>query len=157
PIRIGEHQRLNDGVLGFWLEDAAQQLGPTFYDVRGDVNPLVQAIDVPSQFLTLLIDPRGAVHATSGILPTRSLRIPAEMFRTALEGMAVSFFTAPLLTGADRIAVPLPNEPGYAWSWQERLPAGWTETTDLPQPDQRIPEMPTLREGWLTLRPEGTG
>jgi hypothetical protein len=153
PIRIGEHQRLNDGVLGFWLEDAAQRLGPVFYDVRGDDDPLVQALDFPSRYLTLLVDPRGETHATIGILPTRSLRIPAEMFRTALESMAVGFFTAPVLTDADRIALPLPNEPGYAWSWQEPRRTGWVELTDLPQPDPRIPAQPTLREGWLTLRP----
>jgi hypothetical protein len=93
------------------------------------------------------------MHATSGILPTRSLKIPAEMFRTALESMAVGFFTAPVLTDADRIALPLPNEPGYAWSWQEPRRTGWVELTDLPQPDPRIPAQPTLREGWLTLRP----
>ena len=66
--------------------------------------------------------------------------------------MEVLYGAAPLLTDGDRVAVPLPNEPGFAWSWQEQSPAGWIERTGLPQPDARIPEQPTLREGWLTLR-----
>ncbi|MFF6785687.1 hypothetical protein [Streptomyces sp. NPDC012510] len=153
PVRIGEHQLLDDGVLGFWLEDAAQRLGPLWHDVRSPEDPLVQALDAPPQYLTMLIDPRGTVHATAGILPTRSLRIPTGMFRDALEGMAVSFRTAPILTDADHIAVPLPDEPGYAWSWQEQRQTGQFEQADPPQPDARFPAQATLREGWLTLRP----
>ena len=153
PVRIGEHQRLNDGVLGFWLEDAAQRLTSPYHGVGADQIPLTQAIDTPSRFLTLLLDPRGTVQATCGVVPTRSLSIPAEMYRPALEKMAVSFFTAPLLTDAGQIAMPLPNEPGSAWSWQQQGPAGWSQTADPQQPDQRIPAQPTLREGWLTLRP----
>jgi hypothetical protein len=153
PVRIGEHQQLGDAVLGFWLEDPAQRLGSTFYTVQGARDPISQAIDRPPQYLTMLVDPRGEVHATIGILPCRSLRIPAEFFRGALEGMAVGFFTAPVLTDADRVALPLPNEPGYTWSWQELRRTGWREETDLPQPDPRIPAQPTLREGWSVLRP----
>ncbi|WP_328477691.1 hypothetical protein OHS71_06430 [Streptomyces sp. NBC_00377] len=153
PVRIGEHQVLDDGVLGFWLEDSAQRLGPLWHDVRSPEDPLVQALDAPPQYLTMLIDPRGTVHATAGILPTRSLRIPAGMFRDALEGMAVSFRTAPVLTDADHLAVPLPDEPGYAWSWQEQRRTGRFEQADPPRPDARFPARATLREGWLTLRP----
>ncbi|MDX2679994.1 hypothetical protein [Streptomyces soliscabiei] len=153
PVRIGEHQLLDDGVLGFWLEDSAQRLGPLWHDVRSPEDPLVQALDAPPQYLTMLIDPRGTVHATAGILPTHSLRIPSGMFRDALEGMAVSFRAAPVLTDADRIAVPLPDEPGYAWSWQEQRETGRVEQADPPRPDARFPARATLREGWLTLRP----
>ncbi|HEY8981452.1 MAG TPA: hypothetical protein VIU15_17925 [Streptomyces sp.] len=153
PVRIGEHQVLDDGVLGFWLEDSAQRLGPLWHDVRSPEDPLVQALDAPPQYLTMLIDPRGTVHATAGVLPTRSLRIPAGMFQSALEGMAVSFRTAPVLTDADHLAVPLPDEPGYAWSWQEQRRSGRFEQADPPRPDARFPARATLREGWLTLRP----
>jgi len=153
PIRIGEHNLLNDGVLGFWLEDSAQQLTGAFNDVRSDKNPLVQALDLPSQYLTMLIDPRGRVHATIGILPTAVLSIPAEMYRTALARIAVGFFTGPLLTDAGKVRIPLPNEPGFAWSWQELSRTGWTTLSQPPAPDQHVPEEPTLREGWLILTP----
>jgi hypothetical protein len=152
PVRAGEHGQLNDGVVGFWLEDTAGGLGPQFHDVRSAELPLVQALDLPPQYLTMLIDPRGVAHFTSGVQPTVSLGIPAEMYRGALECMAVGFFTAPLLTDGDHIAVPLPSEPGYAWSWQERRRAGWVSVPGPPPPDQRIPEQAVMREGWLTLR-----
>lgn len=153
PVRIGEHQVLDDGVVGFWLEDSAQRLGPLWHDVRSAEDPLVQALDAPPQYLTLLTDPRGKLHATAGILPTRSLRIPPGMFRAALEGMAVSFRAAPVLTDADRVAVPLPDEPVYACVWQEQRETGQAEQADPPRPDTRFPARATLREGRLTLRP----
>lgn len=153
PIRIGEHTLLDDGVLGFWLEDSAQQLTGAFNDVRSDKNPLVQALDLPSQYLTMLIDPRGKVHATIGILPTAELSVPAEMYRNALTRMAVGFFTGPLLADSGKVAVPLPNEPGFAWSWQERGRTGLTTLSPPPAPDQHVPAEPTLHEGWLILTP----
>lgn len=153
PIRIGEHTLLDDGVLGFWLEDSAQQLTGQFHDVRSGQNPLVQALDLPSQYLTMLMDPRGTVHATIGILPTAELSIPTQMYRTALARMAVGFFTGPLLTGSGKVSVILPNEPGFAWSWQERGRGGWTTLSQPPAPDQHLPDEPTLHEGWLILTP----
>ncbi|MFF0523446.1 hypothetical protein ACFYTC_32485 [Actinomadura nitritigenes] len=157
PIRIGEHTLLNDGVLGFWLENSAREPAGDFHDVRAGRDPLIQALDLPSQYLTLLLDPRGRMHATSGILPTVDLALPVETYRSALGRMAVAFFTGPLLGDSDHVGVPLPNEPGYAWSWRERTRAGWSTLPDPPAPDQRVLAEPTLREGWLVLTPDPDG
>jgi hypothetical protein len=89
-----------------------------------------------------------------GAARTRIAHSPAEQFRTALAGLSVDFFAAPLLCDDDLLAVPLPEEPGYEWVWRQRTSAGWTLRTDLAEPDARVPARPVLREGWLTLRPD---
>jgi hypothetical protein len=161
PVRIGEHDRLGDGVLGYWLEALPGGLGTDYHDVQGAAEPVLEvAIDLPPRYLTLLVDPRGAVHATSGILPTESVRIAAEHYQDAIGDLEVGFLAAPVLTDADGIAVPLPAEPGFSWSWRERDRTGWVQTADPPQPPERFPAGLTVREGRLTLRPtpseEGT-
>ena len=132
PIRIGEHHQLNDGLIGYWLETSSLELGEEFHAVHGDPINIYQAIDAPPQYLTMLVDPRGVVHATSGILPTKAIGIPAEYYRDALQNIEVAFFSAPVLTDADRLDLPLPNEAGYVWSWLQRSREGWQEISTLP-------------------------
>lgn len=154
PVRLGEHFQLDDGVVGYWLEDGVGRLGPDFHPAQATGEVLLQAIDQPTQYLTMLVDPRGAVHATSGILPTKAIRIPAEHYRDTLAALELDFFTAPVLSGGGRFAVPVPTEPGHLWSWRERAGAAWAEVAiDAPALDLQFPTEPTMREGWLTLRP----
>jgi hypothetical protein len=134
PIRIGEYKQLNDGLVGYWIEEDGRYRENIFYApqtapetdlpatiaVHRDQQPLniTQSINSPPHKLTLLLDPRGAVHATSGILPTKAIQIPADQFVDALRNIEVTFLSAPILTdrGRGKINLPLPDEPGYVWS-----------------------------------------
>jgi hypothetical protein len=40
----------------------------------------MQSISKQPQKLTMLLDPRGEVHVTCGILPTKAIRIPPEQY-----------------------------------------------------------------------------
>lgn len=149
PFRIGEFQQLNDGVVGYWIEDGDGYRDGIFYAPQspddalnqsinhasivihhapqeGDSeapehNPLnrIQTIDSEPEVYTLLFDPRAKVHITSGILPTKVAEIPAPEYAPALEAIQVSFLAAPLLTAHGTRSVPLPVEPGFTWSWRE--------------------------------------
>uniref|UniRef100_UPI0026086260 hypothetical protein n=1 Tax=Acaryochloris sp. IP29b_bin.148 TaxID=2969218 RepID=UPI0026086260 len=94
PIRIGEYQQLNDGVIGYWKEQPGaggdyEYEGNIFYAQQSDLNEsdrietqfidpatnpgveegpinIIQSISSPPQRLTMLVDPRGSVHATAG-------------------------------------------------------------------------------------------
>jgi hypothetical protein len=129
PIRLGDHGRLGDGLIGFWEEGPAGRLDPRFRAVpEPDATVLQRSFADPASTLTMLVDPRGAVHACCGILPAKSLRIPDEHYRRALESLAVTFLTAPVLGDlAQAPSLPLPDEPGFLWSWLERDVAGWTQ------------------------------
>jgi hypothetical protein len=132
----------------------AQSRLPANIAVHRDQQPLniTQSISSPPHKLTLLLDPRGAVHATSGILPTKAIQIPADQFVEALRNIEVTFLTAPILTDRGKINLPVPDEPGYVWSWCEKENGVWDKVTQIGQ----VTTEPTaatqeLKEGWLKL------
>lgn len=169
PIRLGEYQQLNDGVVGYWREtpDGAFEEG-IFYSpqTRGIDHPkirtyandtlyLVRGSESPSLFVTMLLDPRGQVHATTGVLPSPQLRIHPDYYSRAFSEMEVSFLTGPFLSDQGGLRLPVPEEAGHTWSWVTQQPGGaWAETHALSPPNPRaaFSAAQELREGWLILR-----
>jgi hypothetical protein len=117
-----------------------------------DEPELFQAIDGPPQKLTMLIDPRGAAHATTGVLPTKTIRIPPDQYAEALRSLAITFLSAPVVTTQGKINLPLPAEPGYAWSWLAKSGGEWASSEIGPVNLQGAwSGQPEIREGWLRL------
>ncbi|XOF33788.1 MAG: hypothetical protein ACL93V_00355 [Candidatus Electrothrix sp. YB6] len=155
PIRLGNHKQQNDGLLGYWLE------GPddtAFYSTKEpdkEHPTLYQAFRDPAHTLTLLMDPLGTLHITTGILPVKEEILPPEQYADALQSIEVTFLTAPVLTRSGGIELPLPEEPGYAWVWVEKDGDDWQEqgvdqyslSADFSRPQE-------VREGWLKLVPQ---
>ena len=142
PIRLGEHGQLNDGLVGYWREAGAGYENNVFYTPQSDAiqdayikthadHPMtiLQTLDAPPQTLAMLIDPRGVVHATSGILPVKSISIPPDQYTPALQRINVTFLSTPVLTDRTRVKLPLPAEPGYQWSWLQKDAGGWSEVS----------------------------
>ena len=106
--------------------------------------------------LTMLVDPRAAVHATTGVLPVEELSIPTDQDAVAMSNLAMTFFTNPVLMESQGLVVPLPAESGYDWSW---INASGPPPLAL-DPNQGnefavydyTPQ--TVLEGWLKLTPE---
>lgn len=140
----------------FGLKTETTQLpgGGTYPQAVGQTNE-------NSVFLTLMVDPRAPVHATSGILPTKGIDIPPDFYRDALAKMSVNFLTSPILTSAAELTIPLPNEPGYGWSWVANSGTEWTETETIRKVNQNASfsyQPLVVKEGWLKLskRPAST-
>jgi hypothetical protein len=138
------------------------QLTPSF-GLKTETGQLPDGVNYPkavgqtnekSVFLTLLVDPRAPVHATTGILPTKGIEIPPVFYRDALAKMSVTFLTSPILTSAVQLTIPLPTEPGYAWSWVANTGTEWTEIDAIQKVNQNgsfsYPPL-TVKEGWLKL------
>ncbi|WP_460307499.1 hypothetical protein [Actinocorallia aurea] len=163
PVRVGSASRLDDGLVAYWAEDPDGGLGDvrlvddTAMPETASVGTAVleTAFDLPPLRLTMLVDPRAPVHLTSGILPVKALRIPAAHYRDALAALRPLHFVAPILDdGPGTAALPVPSEPGRAWTWREREPSGWSaHAVAGGPPASAFPTEPTLREGWLTLDP----
>jgi hypothetical protein len=149
PIRIGEYRQFNDGLVGYWLEAGAGYKDDLFYAPQSNANGardehirthqpdkplnLYQTVADPPQILAMLIDPRGKVHATCGILPTKAIDIPPDQYSAALQAIQITFLSAPILSDREKMRLPLPAEPGYTWSWLENKGEnGWAETLSIP-------------------------
>lgn len=125
-IRIGEHYRLNDGVVGFWEDTEEGYLNDKLYTPLNQLT-IEQTIAAPPRRLAILVDPRASVHCTTGILPTKALSIPHDHYAEALKKIQVTFLTAPVLSDARHVHLGLPNEAGFRWSWMEPIGDQWTE------------------------------
>jgi hypothetical protein len=183
PVRLGEHQLLNDGLIGFWKEADDGELDNVFHSPQtteglnlppdivyqpGSTTPCIKAYSsaTPDNLslriqgdplnLTLLLDPRGVVHATSGVLPVQQLEIPSHYYSPALKRMGVTFRVGPILTDSERLYAALPKEPGFAWSWVTKLNgATWQETGNIVEATPRAEFFrdPSLVDGWFKLTP----
>jgi hypothetical protein len=142
PVRIGEYRQFNDGVVGYWKEAGGGYEDDIFYAPQSDPikdghikthadDPMMiyQTVDSPPQVLALLIDPRGSIHATSGIVPVKSICIPPDQYTDALAAIEITFLSAPVLTEAGKLRLPLPAEPGAEWSWLQKKGGAWSEIT----------------------------
>jgi len=114
--------------------------------------------------LLMLVDPRAPIHATSGILPTETLLVPPAQYNDALANLEMTFLTTPILRPNSGLALPLPTERGYTWSWVQEQPdpeqpdkIRWFTDPALERAAGRAvwgytPQI--LTEGWLRLSPD---
>ncbi|MBD2186373.1 hypothetical protein [Aerosakkonema funiforme] len=173
PIRLGDYQQLNDGLVGYWRETPVGTEGDYQYErnifyapqsrlvenidlIQTEAEGLVyfeQTVDAPPQGVTMLIDPRGLIHATSGILPNQELRLPPENYSQALKAIEVNFLSTPILCNQGEIALPLPQVPEYVWSWLSLNKEAWSETETIKSvnPQASFAKPQQLYEGWLQL------
>ena len=116
----------------------------------------------PGKAVTMLIDPRASVNATTGVLPIKELALAAEIYGRALRSIEVSFFTHPILRGAQALDLPAPSEPGFTWAWTMGVRSGDTTT---PSNEPLTPSAngdrasfdftpQEAQDGWLTLVPQ---
>ena len=183
-MRLGERDELGDGLVGYYkerdytglhivlaetdiedLEDTHDYLRPI-----GPGNGLAVPARPPrdhdatsTAHVTLLLDPYGAVHATTGILPTsdcgyrpgpsrnRWARSPPVRFGP--------FFTVEAPDDA-ALVLPRPADRHGTWTWAEPAPArAWTTHATLAA-DARpaLPfARPVLRTGYLQVAPPEEG
>jgi hypothetical protein len=132
-VTLGNSQLLTDGLVGFFLGDDYSrfylaQYGRTppagGYVVPAQPIPLQP--DAPPTSVTMVVDPRAAVHATSGILPTKSILLPPDQVQAALAAMVVTFMAGPLVTDAQVLTAPTPGGAARDWAWLEHpTPPEW--------------------------------
>ena len=115
--------------------------------------PIPLKPNAPPTTVTVVVDPRAALHAASGILPTKSIVLPPDQVQAALAAIVITFMAGPLVTDAKVLAAPTPGGGGRDWSWLEHpTPPEWrtvpqiapvTATADLGATTQRIVD------GWM--------
>lgn len=181
PVRLGSLDLRDDGLIGYFLPDEDNNC-PTFYAVhtpenlktgahyirpimgrlagggrqyQGDINLGCQG---DSAKVTMIVDPRGAVHAYTGILPVTRAALPAHIVEDFLSQLKVTFQTGPIIADPGALRLPKPAEDHGVWTWMQRIapdgvPNNW-ETDQIIDADDRarLPDQQlVLREGWLQL------
>ena len=185
PVRLGDEGLSGDGLVGYFT---AEEYG-VFHSMTAPrmATPHIQQIGppgaaegryIPLQFaqggtgVTLMMDPRGSVHAYTGILPVKELRLPAKLTRHALMKLETAFHVGPVVTrivpqrqredsdAETSVQMPALDALGGEWSWWEPepspLPTGegvWKGYTleKTGNGAQINPIVPTLREGVLQM------
>ena len=171
PCRLGEYRQLNDGLVGYWVENLDGDLAPKF------ISPEMKTTDVtdgdfegisddkyPTQWLeannapvymTMLMDPRGVLHATTGLLPTKSISIPPEHYLPAMQKIEMWFKSFPILQAASSdntsVSLNVPPVTGYQWQWWDAYQGSKPVSND----NQTTYHHDTSKiiEGWLSLVP----
>ena len=144
PVLLGNRAQLEDGLIGFFAARgetvdyehffaaaAAAEMRPRI------VRPPLDTVRVTAAggpvVVTMLIDPRCPVHATTGILPVKSLAVPGDLAARGMAALDYTFLAGPLLVPPDSISVPTPTG-GAAWSWVDRGGEGGALRPDMLAP-----------------------
>lgn len=171
PVRIGDQSIRDDGVVGYFPEDRydeyhsvampegksgnIRQIGPV-----GTPDGNYAEVGYGKKgaaVMTILADPRGSIHAYTGIFPVKEVRIPREEIAEPLRRMEVQFQAGPFVTrvipgvdgthAAPEIALPPFAHSHGTWSYAEQ-----EEEYGLTLPENRGDEEEsrvTVREGIL--------
>lgn len=181
PVRLGSLELRDDGLIGYYLP--AGDNYATLYTVHypekiaeGDrylrriIDPAPPTGGRPYQgdillrcngeavTVTMLIDPRGSVHAYTGVLPVVSAALPGQLIEEFIRELQVTFRTGPVVADPGTMRIPQPAEQHGVWSWVQAVTSSdgkpaWSEVTIVDADDQaRMPDAQLqLREGWLRL------
>lgn len=165
-VRLGEAGQTDDGLVGYVLDDDYEHfetvLAPTG-EHGGYLRPIGEGERIRLAFagdsnatLTLLADPRAAVHATTDILPVESVFVPQRFTDAALAEMAVAFRAGPLLIGTTEggaAVLPQPATVTGTWSWAEQHTTDWAELPVVAPDPASLPigADPEIRSGFLVL------
>jgi hypothetical protein len=183
PVMLGGLDHLDDTLVGYWIGPAAAADFRTFYapyatTSEGGVEPPTHetlmlkpsSASAGQTDVVVLMDPRGSVHATTGILPVKAIDIPPAHYTKALGSLAVTFDCTPVLSGsnvtpADGSPAPMtmvaPKVAAGSWSWVTTDGSTWKSTTlvDAATSQATLNYTPQrISEGWLGLGdlPAGT-
>ncbi len=177
PIKLGQPILRNDGLIGYFQGDDYSRFnnaGP----IGNTDSPYLQPVQTGNfinltfqggdqTYITMLIDPRAPVHATTDILPISTLELPPKFIESALQSMAVFFHAGPLLSASKSVAALTPEaEPGQTavlmpkpaekhgqWQWLSIQDGDWRANNIEPaNPKAEFSNTPAiLRTGMFKL------
>lgn len=181
PVRLGDQGLRDDGLIGLFLDVPGDPVATwgTFRAVNrpGDAtsgyvkqsgteveHPRLRFVDDLTERdptktdevirMTLVLDPRAAVHAFTGLLPVTTLQVPDRFTKPALRAIAYLFRAGPILTPPDELRIPRPHERRGQWSWFDRA-LGTTVPVAPSDQNATLPATPPRAvEGWLKLTGE---
>ena len=159
PFKLGSLQLSQDALLAYFRDGNYGTLLSPAPSANGTASTtdftLSYADGQNSAELLLLMDPRGVVHAATGLLPVRVVQLPSSVVDAPLRRMAVTFEIGPVLTDQASTTLPLPALGQGTWTWLDRpTVASWSGDQPVTAADARarLPATPPVAaEGWLKM------
>jgi hypothetical protein len=172
-VELGNVAQLEDGLIGYFGGDDYTRFNVTHGGVA-ESGKYLQPIGVKNnyiylpfdaksaEYVSMLVDPRAAVHARTGILPTLALALAPQWTTAALAAMNVTFRVDGVLTDSrtaaspgapTTILLPVPHEKRGVWTWAENDEGNWRQYATAPNDTTaRLGNvLPVLRRGLLQL------
>ncbi|MGD2086876.1 MAG: hypothetical protein PVH61_11905 [Candidatus Aminicenantes bacterium] len=161
-VRLGGLQLPHDGLYGYFVNSDYHKFHVVYKDP--DLLPNNEPYITPGNisltcgetkatYVTMLIEPYSSVYAITGILPDKIISLPGYYSQAAVQNMAVTFRTGPLLTPAEQLRMVRPSKIYGHWTWIEHSGINIT-TQPIANTDTRavLPGTPPgIRQGWLKL------
>lgn len=166
PCRLGEHMQFNDGLIGYWTENSNGLLSEKIIAPQTTTsttnNTLIEeykngvfqdqslVLNANPLKMTMLMDPHGLLHATTGILPTKAISIPEKYFLPALQKLKIWFASSPIIQpkGSKReTQINLPKITDMQWQWWD--PYQGLSTIQNYETNTQISSQ--IKEGWIIL------
>lgn len=173
-IHLGAAADYQDGLVGYYDLGNYDQFNvvtipadlplteiPNSYVHIASPDQLTTSLSGPAKVVTLLMDPRGIVNASTGILPVSKFRVPRNFVEPVLRNLQLYFKVGPLLSaletledGTSTILLSPPALSPGTWSWvtgymyQPSLAMGFSKTDQSARfPNAKL----VLRNGMLVL------
>jgi hypothetical protein len=181
-VRLGDQATRQDGTIGYFTgtnyatfnsvaapdttvpQSYVAQIGPL---VTGQNYLRLSFAPGDAAFVTVLMDPRASLHATTGIVPVKQVDLPAAFVDAPLSNLEISFAMGPVMAyvqpsvaqGGETppfpmsVTYPRPTEQNGTWAWWEATGSTWTgyEVLDATAQAAMPPVSASLREGILQL------
>lgn len=182
PVKLGDLALHHDGLLGYCLDGDYGRFNAVASPGSGDRPSGGYVVEIgpgnwiplafaakgpgPARALTLVMDPRAAVHAQCGILPTKAINLVPEWVDAALAAMRATFRMGPVLaemrrlipegqtTAVDALLTPRPADRRGGWLWRQAETDGSWPSTAVGSVDAMAAfpaSPPILRDGLLQL------
>jgi hypothetical protein len=175
PVKLGTLAHSQDGLLGYFVSDdytRVRAVDPAIGDVAppGGTTITSTYVDQSEYFsaqpetgidLTLLAVPASDVHATTGLLPQKSVGMRRDWVATGLARLSPNFRYGPVLIDRKATRVPVAADVHGTWSWHHRTdPNTWSTQSVVNATGTAIipDDPPSIQYGWVNLQltPEPT-
>jgi hypothetical protein len=186
-VRLGELTRTDDGLVAYFVDDDYRRVRLIAPDVQAQARvsgarsgqlgilgtPGISILPLENPYtagrtdtsirpgqtvrLTLLMNPGGSVHVTSGVAPRKALALARDWFHEALERLSPSFRVGPVLVDPTGIRMPRVTGLGERQTFTRRTtPLTWRDDPILAASQTAlVPDDPAaLQEGWIRVVPE---
>jgi hypothetical protein len=155
PVRLGDLSSGSDGLVGFFRADDDGKITYNNSTFHAEDQAEILLASYDRVVVGMLVDPRASIHATSGILPVKTIDIPIEQYAASLKRMAFTFNVYPVLSPG-KLRLPLPAETDQSWVWldPEDLQNPFTTIGKIAEwAGYREGETLRILEGWLQVNP----